>query len=537
VQTTGWVGFGIGELTSGSMPGADFVIIEFDTQNKPVISDRYSEAYAKPLQDNCQDWKLLDYQINPLSSIFHLQRKLFTNDSQDRVIAPGDTLILWAYGEEQNINYHNSRRGISQIVFIPPNNPVPSLDGTFKVEIRMPDVQLPAERTTYMCYPAIIDIPDITKDYHIVKIDPFVQAENVKFVHHFIVDICYFPPNQDYNATLCQNMEIRCQGLLYGWAMGGKPLVFPEAAGVRVGANDPDKVYFIMLQIHYSNFDLIEGLVDSSGIVLHLTENLRQYDAGNLMIGNIGSDEVTIPGNTPYFRVEADCPSVCTDMWPHPINVFSSTLHMHNTGMMSWATLHRGGQRIPGYISRVEYFGFEFQESLDVNLVIEPGDRMNLVCVYNTVGKPDTKFGIASDNEMCLGYLAYYPKLNLRTPFSFLCGSVHARYYISPDGQWIPAMTAESRNYSTVCWDSLVFDENNYTLVNPDISDYNVNDNSRTFGIPQTQCSYVNDSTGNVPDNSTDGIPSKPDSVNLLLWVALGLAAGIILLGLIFYSK
>ncbi len=59
-QTTGWVGFGLGEPTSGSMPGADILVGFVESSSgKTTISDRFSLDYVEPAIDICQDWKLI----------------------------------------------------------------------------------------------------------------------------------------------------------------------------------------------------------------------------------------------------------------------------------------------------------------------------------------------------------------------------------------------------------------------------------------------------------------------------------------------
>ncbi len=58
-ETTGWVGFGLGEPTSGSMPGADILVAWVDSNNQAHVSDRYALDFSTPLEDGCQDWTLI----------------------------------------------------------------------------------------------------------------------------------------------------------------------------------------------------------------------------------------------------------------------------------------------------------------------------------------------------------------------------------------------------------------------------------------------------------------------------------------------
>jgi len=49
-------------------------------------------------------------------------------------------------------------------------------------------------------------------------------------------------------------------------------------------------------------------------------------------------------------------------------------------------------------------------------------------------------------------------------------------------------MTPETRNYSSYCWNGFIYDNDGYSVVNPDVSDFDINDNNRTFGIANQDC-------------------------------------------------
>jgi hypothetical protein len=40
-----------------------------------------------------------------------------------------------------------------------------------------------------------------------------------------------------------------------------------------------------VLQIHYTNPDLVNDIVDSTGLVFELTSNLRKFDIGTFTVG------------------------------------------------------------------------------------------------------------------------------------------------------------------------------------------------------------------------------------------------------------
>jgi len=156
--------------------------------------------------------------------------------------------------------------------------------------------------------------------------------------------------------------------------------------------------------------------------------------------------------------------------------------------------------------------------------VIEPGDRLNLVCIYDTTNKPDTKFGEGSDEEMCLEFIAYYPKLTLEdNPNGMLsCGSVNYRQYRYPNGTTVKSMTAGSRNYSTNCWRKMQFGKDNFTLVNPDIPDTAPEDTIRVFDKPNNSCMVY----------GSDG--SDMSEYSNYVYIIMGTAAGFLIVGLVY---
>jgi len=207
------------------------------------------------------------------------------------------------------------------------------------------------------------------------------------------------------------------------------------------------------------------------------------------MLGNVGNDEQPIPPNMPYYRVQSYCPGICTKFFPHPINVFGDFLHTHKAGSMIWSTQYRDNERIPGYFNRIEYWDFSFQDYIPAMKVINPGDRLNLECIFNTMSRSKpTKFGPDSDDEMCLQFLAYYPRLTLPGVNFMSCGSVKGRFHVN-SSVFTPVNPADGRNYTTMCFDIplLPLDENRITLANPLFPQLLGSDGNRTFGS-STEC-------------------------------------------------
>lgn len=75
--------------------------------------------------------------------------------------------------------------------------------------------------------------------------------------------------------------------------MGADAFVYPEEAGLSIGGADFNP--YVMLEVHYNNPELHQGVVDSSGIRFVLTESLRKYDAGVIELGLEYTDKMAIP--------------------------------------------------------------------------------------------------------------------------------------------------------------------------------------------------------------------------------------------------
>lgn len=75
--------------------------------------------------------------------------------------------------------------------------------------------------------------------------------------------------------------------------MGADAFVYPEETGLSIGGADFNP--YIMLEVHYNNPELQQGVVDSSGIRLVLTKSLRKYDAGVIELGLEYTDKMAIP--------------------------------------------------------------------------------------------------------------------------------------------------------------------------------------------------------------------------------------------------
>jgi hypothetical protein len=105
----GWIGFGIAELTSGGMVGADVVQMRFGSFGQPPeIQDGYTVAHTAPIRDAQQDWVLVSGSEGDGKTTFTVSRKLVTNDGDDRPLLYGmpEVKMIFALNRAAGAGFH-----------------------------------------------------------------------------------------------------------------------------------------------------------------------------------------------------------------------------------------------------------------------------------------------------------------------------------------------------------------------------------------------------------------------------------------------
>lgn len=145
-----------------------------------------------------------------------------------------------------------------------------------------------------------------------------MQAETEKYVHHLVlygVDVDDCGPSVCYNGTatleeyisLCASITYHT---LYGWGPGASGLVTPDNVGFRVGE---EGIKSLFIQTHYNNPDGDEGAIDDSGLRVYYTEELRDMDAGVMLLGD---PQIILVGTqlpVGKSRYDFSCPSYCSE--------------------------------------------------------------------------------------------------------------------------------------------------------------------------------------------------------------------------------
>lgn len=423
VETTGWIGLGISTGT-GKMAKAD-VVMGWVKDGKGFIQDRYAEGYYLPTLDSQQDVKLTAFKEEAGKTTLEFNRKTNTCDKKDHPIEEGTVRFIWAYHDQDpdtetsGFAKHSTKgsRSVMLLNSYSGNAALPS--DSVSYEFLNNKAVVPDDDTTYWCQP--FKLPDFGGKKHIVQIDPVIQSGHEGIVHHTVLYVCndQFPesdlsfsgpceqPNMPGNITGCR------KAIMYAWAIGAGNFSFPEHVGFALGETDSPK--FLMLETHYDNPQLRNDVVDSSGIRLHLTSQLRTHDCDMLITGAIVNEYATVvPPKQKAFLVESHCTKECTKQAipEGGINIFAVMPHTHLVGYSVRARHFKEGKELPSII-RDDNYDFNFQEYqyLVKEKNIQPGDEIITDCRYNTMAKTlATVGGESTRQEMCFAFMLYYPR-------------------------------------------------------------------------------------------------------------------------------
>ncbi|XP_043468959.1 MOXD1 homolog 1 [Leptopilina heterotoma] len=434
-RTLGYIGIGFNEKSH--MKGADLILawVNDHTQQVSLLdSHGLEEANTAPVTDVSQDVEIVDGYQNETHTTIIFSRKWETCDPEDKPLN-GDTIrVLWAmHPSDPELNsaaFHGEKRGGRALrLRAPAPHPPPPP--------RSPDVQFwdiklnqfavsDTTDTEYWC--KIFKAPMVEK-HHMIGYTPLVEKANEALVHHVILYECVstsptlgkhtkLAGAHCYSPTMPKEWESCLQPVL-AWARGSKGEWFPEHIGIPVAEHTEGSYY--MLEVHYNNPGH-KKIIDSSGVRIHYTSNLRKNEAGILVAGVAVTPLHVVPPRQKKYATAGYCTQDCTNMMlPNKgVNVVSVVLHSHLAGRQLSLKHIREGNELPPIVED-NHFDFDYQQShtLEKEVKILPGDEIVAECVYGTLDrKRPTLGGYAASQEMCLAFVVHYPRTELAACYS-----------------------------------------------------------------------------------------------------------------------
>jgi dopamine beta-monooxygenase len=433
-QATGWAAFGL--AASGSMRGADIVLY---TAEKNTLVDSYVlDQTVKPFPDECQSWKLVNSVVDNGIIIFEAQRLLNTSDTQDRIIIDDSLLlvpptrVIAAWGNSSEPSYHGKNTARSSIRFFGSSNSTDETEifaetmakeaeGNFTLVAQ--DFIIPSDSvTTYQFYCfsreeiMAMGVP-MDEDLHTIGLEPLITPGNKKYIHHFLFYATTMPWNNTFDCDVQTYPGI---DIAYEWAPGDLPLNLPSNVGAPLGSRGFQS---FGLQIHYNNIDLDVNVSDSSGVRFYYTSIKREFDLGILPTGDpflvLLSEYVSSDGG--YSQHSFGCGTECLGTYLNqPVTVIAEHLHMHMAGVSMVNYQIRNDQVVRQ--GRVDFWDYAQQGALLVvqaPFQVYPGDSFRTVCNFNSANA--IQWGLGSDEEMCIAFLYYYPRLVIEDTIPLMC--------------------------------------------------------------------------------------------------------------------
>lgn len=435
VNTHGYVGFGISP--NGNMFPAD-VIVGGVKDGQTYFKDYHTTAHAPPIEDQSQDWILIAGKETASGTVLTFVRKLNTCDSAGDIIITDDTTrIIYSYHPDDvdgYLPYHGAtRRGTKSIMLLSSSLTAEDVnipDDVVTYDFVRDNYHVPSDTTTYSC--RAFKFPPLAKKHHMIKYEPVVTPGNELNTHHILIFKCPKPASElaayDGATFRCERPETVPEALrecvtqaVVAWAIGGEAFYYPPEAGYSLGApGDPD---FFVMETHYDNPMAKSDIIDSSGIRITMTPTLRTHDAGLLQVGISVTPYQIVPPHEPAFVSQGFCASeiLAKGVPVEGIEAFAILQHSHLLGKEMISRHYRNGRELEPLASDKHYdFDFQDMRYLPKKRKIYANDKLEVKCVYDTTQKQNLTFGgLSTQEEMCLSFIAYYPRMPLELCQSF----------------------------------------------------------------------------------------------------------------------
>ncbi|XP_064638025.1 DBH-like monooxygenase protein 2 homolog [Lineus longissimus] len=465
-KTTGYIG--LGWSPKGGMANGDIIISGVYANGTDYFKDCHGlHINAKPVCHETQDvLPIMSQEIAGYTRV-KFRRQLDTCKMHDLPVTSGTMRMIWSMGKTDVMDWHGSNRGTRSLKLL----------GDKQVEVKLPpDVKtfdivkdnflVPDTETHYDC--EIFRLPKLEDIHHVIKVIPVIT--HPELVHHIIVYVCDAKINTWANMTYQVNNGSQClyknsamwshgycETAMFGWAVGGGNFTFPNNTGVPMGTDR--EPFYVMLQIHYNNIKRTKNVRDNSGVRIVYTKTKRQHDTGCLVFGKISFERLMVPPRQSKFTVYSYIPRTCTGEFGFgnqtQIRAFAYLLHSHYAGSAIRLRHFRNGRELE-YLGDDPTYDFNYQNSITYpqEIVIERGDEFLVECTYNTLDRTHTTLGgLSSQEEMCLTFLYFYPRIPLSKVITATSYSAQSNFYVNNRKDDRTSTTRRDFLASNIRWD------------------------------------------------------------------------------------
>ncbi|MEZ4469058.1 MAG: hypothetical protein R3F60_18840 [bacterium] len=282
---------------------------------------------------------------------------------------------------------------------VDPTPPPPALDCEYDLELKAhggffaedeAPFHVPLETDHYECF---YFRPPWDGDVHGLSFAPIVDDDRV--LHHWLLYVQEGAGFGDGDHDPCVGRHDNAE-LVAGWAPGGGENVMPPDVGLHLPGN---RSHLFVLEIHYNNQAGHADALDRSGVRLCATSTRRPNTAG---MHWLGTENLLM-----VFAGSHDRTGTCRPRLNSPVNILSSTPHMHRRGRHLKTEIVRanGGGR---EILIDAPFDFENQVLHDTPATVYPGDTLETTCTFEHEGGI-IGFGPGTNDEMCYNFVVAWP--------------------------------------------------------------------------------------------------------------------------------
>jgi len=487
---TGWSS--LAPAGNGGMKGASQIVVRKDeATDEWIAEDRYSMEYQMPSMDEKQDVQLLFAQQDEDTGETAWGVVIPQNscdEPYDYAIEDRNTFMLWALGNSHPFSFHGADRGQFTANLMGPPPTTIDLDSYDSVDLLMPNVPVVrGEKNLDPMNPFICSYFDMNvmgeemgfteeDKVHMVGYEPVITEGNSQFIHHLTLFTCegystiengqagttqLDDSNLEHQTVIpaCTNMPPGCSNMVAAWAIGADSPAFPEDVGFPIGEGQR----WMVMQMHYYNPNMVKDVMDSSGVRLYLTKDLRPIDGAimHFVVGTQTGQHPPLPGGKKDIAMETlYAEPDCTKQWTEPLTVMDVAHHSHFKGTHQEIIVERDGKNL-GPMRKEFRFDYNHQTGLEPVSALHtlyPGDRLAATCHFDTSDVPEgeeVQIGEESNKEMCYPTFSYYPKQKL-TGFMYYPPEVISPWYIR-DLEWCSS-PSDDESLGSLCAEKLWMD-------------------------------------------------------------------------------
>jgi Copper type II ascorbate-dependent monooxygenase, C-terminal domain/Copper type II ascorbate-dependent monooxygenase, N-terminal domain len=205
--------------------------------------------------------------------------------------------------------------------------------------------------------------------------------------------------------------NIRERSVPVVWAPGSGAVVYPDGAGVEVGAQDQ-----FVIQVHYNLADPDNaGAADQTQIKLRIdpnTEREAYMILPDLFLGSLfygypetlppGEEEATFSFTASGWELAAST-GIPEDQWYSGVELVGVFPHMHELGATERLEITRGDDTECAAEVTAWDFNWQLQYFYEEPILIGPDDLVTVTCTWDTRSRTEPVYpGWGTENEMCL---------------------------------------------------------------------------------------------------------------------------------------